>query len=58
MMVSENAVKNAGYLQIMTILVSLRKKGIITTEEYHRAREYYYKLTGADVIMTDLLYIS
>ncbi len=57
-MVSENAVKNAGYLQIMSILLSMRKKKIITAEEYHRAQKYYYKLTGADVILTDLINIS
>ena len=57
-MVSENAVKNAGYLQIMSILVSLRKKGIITADEYRRAQEYYFKLTGADIVITDLLYVS
>lgn len=57
-MVSENAVKNAGYLQIMSILVSLKKKGIITADEYRRAQEYYFKLTGADIIITDLLYVS
>ena len=53
-MASENAVKNAGYLQIMEILASLKRKGVITSEEFKRAQKYYFKLTGADIVLTGL----
>ena len=53
-MASENAVKNAGYLQIMEILASMKRKGVITSEEFKRAQKYYFRLTGADIVLTGL----
>lgn len=52
-MVSEKASKNAGFIQIIITLISLREKGIINPEEYEKAREYYYRLTGADISLAD-----
>ena len=52
-MVSEKASKNAGFIQIVITLISLREKGIINPEEYEKAREYYYRLTGADISLAD-----
>ena len=50
-MVSENAKKNAGYLQILLMLNTLRDRGIITVEEHEKAQAYYTKLTGADIVL-------
>ena len=52
-MVSEKASKNAGFIQIVITLITLKEKGIINSEEYENAREYYYRLTGADISLAD-----
>lgn len=57
-MVSEKASKNAGFIQIVITLISLREKGIINPEEYEKAREYYYRLTGADISFADSMLIA
>jgi hypothetical protein len=52
-MVAENKTKNASFLQIISVLRSLRDSGKITVKEYARAKKYYQKLTGADIVLVD-----
>jgi hypothetical protein len=49
-MISEQAKKNAGYLSILQVLRQLFKQGIITRKEYLNAKEFYARLTGADIV--------
>lgn len=51
-MVTDTLHKSATYLRIVSMLSSVRDKGLITAEEYDRAKQYYKKLTGADLIIT------
>lgn len=50
-MVAENTTKNANFIRIVTILRNLRDNGSITEQEYIRAKKYYMKLTGADIVL-------
>lgn len=50
-MIAENKTKNANYLRLLHILRSLRDDGMITPDEYTRAKKYYEKLTGADIVI-------
>lgn len=50
-MVSYKNTKNAKYLFIMSALMALLRQGAITENEYLRAKRYYKKLTGADIIL-------
>lgn len=50
-MVAENTTKNANFIRIVMILRSLRDNGSISEREYIRAKKYYMKLTGADIVL-------
>jgi len=50
---SESATKSANYLRIVAVLRSLLADGIITRKEYNRAKEYYRKVTGSDLVIAD-----
>ncbi len=50
-MIAQNETKNINYIRIVNILRSLRENGSITEKEYMRAKKYYQKLTGADIIV-------
>lgn len=50
-MIAEYTTKNANFIRIVTILRSLRDNGSITEREYIRAKKYYLKLTGADIVL-------
>lgn len=52
-MVAENKTKNANFLRIIAVLRSLRDCGEISVKEYSRAKNYYQKLTGADITLVD-----
>lgn len=52
-MLSENQTKSANFLRIVQMLKILREDGAISGEEYRRAKNYYQKLTGADIIIAD-----
>lgn len=52
-MLAENCKKNANYLRIIAVLRFLRDGGDITADEYARAKKYYLKLTGADIVLVD-----
>lgn len=45
--------KSANYLRIIIVLRELRDRGIINEKEYDRAKKYYRKLTGADIVILD-----
>jgi len=50
-MLAENKTKNANFLRVVAMLKSLLDRGDITPKEYDRAKKYYRKLTGADIII-------
>lgn len=52
-MLSHRNTKNANFLCIITILKDMVSDGSITQKEYLRAKKYYLKLTGADIILAD-----
>ena len=52
-MKSESVTKSANYLRIVCVLKSLLADGIISQKEYCRAKDYYQKLTGSDLIIAD-----
>ncbi len=43
--------KSASFLHIIVVLQKLRDQGVITEIEYQRAKQYYKRLTGADIIV-------
>ena len=45
--------KSANYLFIVVVLKSMRNSGVITAAEYERAKRYYQKLTGSDLVIAD-----
>ena len=57
-MLSEVQTKSANYLRIIAVLKALRERGYINDKEYARAKKYYRKLTGADIVIADLIDIS
>ena len=52
-MISEKQTKSANYLCIIAVLRGMKEDGSITEKEYRRAKEYYRKLTGADIVLAD-----
>ena len=38
---------------ILAVLKALRERGYINDKEYARAKKYYRKLTGADIVIAD-----
>ncbi len=52
-MLAERTEKNIKYVRIINVLRSLRNSGGITQKEYNRAKLFYQKMTGADIIIAD-----
>ncbi len=52
-MLSEHQNKNINFVHIMQMLKSLLQSGAINQEEYTRAKKYYQKVTGADLIVAE-----
>lgn len=52
-MLSEKQSKSANYLCILSVLKGMYANGTISNKEYERAKRYYRKLTGADIILAD-----
>lgn len=52
-MVTEKQTNSANYLRIITQLRHLLNTGKITQKEYTKAKKYYKKLTGADIVIAD-----
>ena len=50
-MLSHKNTKNANFLFIVDMLKDLLEQELITDKEYARAKKYYMKLTGADIIL-------
>ena len=50
-MITENKPKNAKYIRIVLALQMLRDQKAITQKEYERAKVFYQKLTGADIVI-------
>lgn len=51
MMLSLKNTKNANSLFIVDMLKGLLSQELITEKEYDRAKKYYRKLTGADIVL-------
>lgn len=52
-MLSEAQTKSANYIRILSVLKTLKESGYINDKEYTRAKKYYRKLTGADIVIAD-----
>lgn len=52
-MITESQTKSANYLFIVAVLKDMRDSSVITSAEYDRAKRYYQKLTGADLVIAD-----
>ena len=50
-MLSNKNTKNANFLFIVDMLKDLLGQELITEKEYARAKKYYMKLTGADIVL-------
>ena len=50
-MLSNKNTKNANFLFIVDMLKDLLTQELITEKEYARAKKYYLKLTGADIVL-------
>ena len=52
-MLAEKTEKNIKFVRIVAVLKSLRNSGGISPKEYNRAKIYYRKMTGADIVIAD-----
>lgn len=52
-MLAEKTEKNIKFVRIVNVLKSLRNSGGISLKEYNRAKVFYQKMTGADIIIAD-----
>ena len=50
-MLSNKNTKNANFLFIVDMLKNLLAQELITEKESARAKKYYLKLTGADIVL-------
>lgn len=51
--ISVRNTKNANYLCIVAVLKELLHSGVISQKEYAKAKKYYLKLTGADIVLAN-----
>ena len=52
-MIAEKQNKSANFLRILAVLRKLLDTGKINEREYMRAKKYYQKMTGADIVIAD-----
>ena len=52
-MIAVSQAKSGNYLFIVAVRKSMRDGGVITPAEYGRARRYYQKLSGSDLVIAD-----
>jgi len=52
-MLAEKQTKCANYIRIVSVLKTLRDSGTISSKEYFRAKSFYKKMTGADIVIAD-----
>ena len=50
-MLSNKNTKNANFLFIVDMLKDILAQELSTEKEYARAKKYYTKLTGADIVL-------
>lgn len=50
-MLSQKNTKNANFLFIISMLQDLLAREMISEKEFDRAKKYYMKLTGADIVL-------
>ena len=48
-----NQNKDMNYARILEVLRHLRAKTVISEKEYRKAKKYYQKLTGANLVLAD-----
>lgn len=52
-MLTEKQKNGANYIRLVAVLRKLRAEQRISEKEYYRAKTYYQKMTGADVVILD-----
>ncbi len=52
-MLSTKETKSANFIRIIYVLKGLRDEGQISSEEYQKAKKFYQKFTGADIVISD-----
>lgn len=52
-MLARNTKENANFIGSVLVLRVLRYDQLITAQEYSRAKAYFLKLTGADIVIAD-----
>ena len=52
-MLSENKHQNSQYMRIVSVLKHFRDTGAISLKEYNKAKDYYARLTGADIVIAN-----
>ena len=52
-MIVEKQSKCANFLRIVAVLRRLLDTGKIDEKDYRRAKRYYQKMTGADIVIAD-----
>lgn len=52
-MLTETQSTSIKYIKILSVLRQLAEDGTISKAEYIRAKKYYQKLTGADLVIAD-----
>lgn len=50
---TSNELKSANYIRIVYVLKGLRKDEKISADEYIKAKKFYQKFTGADIVIVD-----
>ena len=52
-MLTEKQKNGANHIRLVAVLRKLRAEQRISEKEYYRAKTYYQKMTGADVVILD-----
>ena len=52
-MLAQKTKENINFIGIVLMLRVLRNDQLISVKEYNRAKVYYRKLTGADIVLAD-----
>ena len=52
-MLAQHTKENINFIGIVLVLRALQNDQLITAQEYNRAKAYYRKLTGADIVIAD-----
>lgn len=52
-MLAQHTKENINFIGIVLVLRALQNDQLITAQEYSRAKAYYRKLIGADIVIAD-----